>query len=70
MGFSYHPKLGFCFYFFFYRYNDESIIQVPETTLHSSKYELQVIYVSDYIVKYIVKVSNFHFPGFIPMKCD
>lgn len=65
MGFSYHPKLSFV-----YRFNDESIIQVPETTLHSSKYELQVIYVSDYIVKYIVKVSNFHFSGFIPMKCD
>lgn len=46
MGFSYHQKLSFV-----YRFNDESIIQVPEPTLHSSKYELQVIYVSDYIVK-------------------
>lgn len=48
MGFSYHPKLSFV-----YRFNDESItcIQVPEPTLRSSKYELQVIYVSDYIVK-------------------
>lgn len=46
MGFSYHPKLSFV-----YRFNDESIIQVPEPTLHSYKYELQVIHVSDYIVK-------------------